>query len=107
MGPVTLLEELSVLTPKKLWLSSLKEQTLSPSTHALTITGDATSNETIAEFMQKLEESEYFQNVRLIRTTYGSRDNLEVQTFQITADLIFAVHSPADSQAALGTGVQP
>lgn len=108
VGPVTLLEELSVLTPKKLWLSSLKEQTLSPTNHSITLTGDATSNETIAEFMQKLDESEYFQNVRLIKTTHGVRDNIEVQTFQLTSDLIFAPKGgAADSQASLGTGVQP
>lgn len=96
IGPVTMLEEISVLVPKKLWLDSLQENTVNPSLHKLTLTGQATSNETIAEFMTKLEESEYFQSVRLVKTTYKKDDALELQNFQITADLVFKTEKSSD-----------
>jgi type IV pilus assembly protein PilN len=60
-GPVHLLDEIALAVPKeKLWLSSMKE-----SRGALTLTGTAMDNETIALFMTNLEKSEYLSGVDL------------------------------------------
>ncbi len=88
VGPVLLLEELSVTIPKKAWVSSVRETTTPPSGHALSITGEATSDEVIAEFMSKLDDSEYFSNVNLIEARFaGEKQGVPVQTFQITVDM--------------------
>lgn len=88
VGPVLLLEELSVTIPKKAWVSSVRETTTPPAGHALSITGEATSDEVIAEFMSKLDDSEYFSNVNLIEARFaGEKQGVPVQTFQITTDM--------------------
>jgi len=60
-GPVHLLDEIAMAVPReKLWLSSMKE-----TRGALTLTGTAMDNETIALFMTNLEKSEYISGVDL------------------------------------------
>jgi len=60
-GPVHLLDEIAMAIPReKLWLSSMKE-----TRGALTLTGTAMDNETIALFMTNLEKSEYISGVDL------------------------------------------
>ena len=60
-GPVHLLDEIATAVPReKLWLSSMKE-----TRGALTLTGTAMDNETIALFMTNLEKSEYISGVDL------------------------------------------
>ena len=88
VGPVHLLEELSVTVPKKLWLENISETTTPPSGHAISLTGKAISDEVIAEFMQKLQESEYFSNVNLIvAQAAGVVQGVPLQSFQLTATM--------------------
>ena len=86
-GPVKFLEELSVTIPKKVWLSSVKEMTVPPANHKVAFTGEAISDEIIAEFMTKLDESEYFSNVNLIEAkSSGERQGVPVHSFSMTCD---------------------
>lgn len=88
VGPVHLLEELSVTVPKKLWLDTIAEVTSPPANHAITLTGKAISDEVIAEFMSKLDESEYFSNVNLIvAQAAGEQSGVPLQSFQLTAEM--------------------
>lgn len=88
VGPVLLLEELSVTIPKKAWVSSIKETTTPPSGHSVAITGEAISDEVVAEFMTKLEESQYFSDVNLIEARFaGEKQGVPIQTFQLTANM--------------------
>lgn len=88
VGPVHLLEELSVNVPKKLWLDSITETTTPPAGHAIQLTGRSINDETIAEFMQKLGESEYFSNVNLIvAQAAGEQSGVPLQSFQLTAEM--------------------
>jgi type IV pilus assembly protein PilN len=60
-GPVRLLEEISRAVPKdKLWLKSFKE-----TKGSLTLEGTAMDNETVALFMDRLEDSESISSVDL------------------------------------------
>ena len=97
VGPVRFLEELSVTIPKKVWLLSVKENTVPPATHVVSLSGHAISDEVIAEFMTKLEESEYFANVNLIEArSAGEQSGVPVQSFQLTCE--FAVPQPTGEQ---------
>jgi type IV pilus assembly protein PilN len=95
VGPVHLLEELSVTVPKKLWLETISESTTPPAGHNIQLTGKAISDEVIAEFMQKLEESEYFSNVNLIvAQAAGEQSGVALQAFQMTAEMHIPVKKP-------------
>ena len=88
VGPVHLLEELSVNVPKKLWLDQIQETTTPPAGHAIQLSGKAINDETIAEFMQKLSESEYFSNVNLVvAQAAGEQQGVPLQGFELTADM--------------------
>lgn len=63
-GPVKLLDDIATSVPReKLWLVSLKE-----SKGTLTLTGTAMDNETVADFMNRLESTESMKSVELVKT---------------------------------------
>jgi len=63
-GPVKLLDDIAMSVPRdKLWLVSLKE-----SAGILTLQGTAMDNETVADFMNRLESTESMRSVELVKT---------------------------------------
>ena len=63
-GPVKLLDDLAMSVPKdKLWLTSLRENA-----GTLALQGTAMDNETVADFMNRLESKERITSVTLVRT---------------------------------------
>jgi type IV pilus assembly protein PilN len=63
-GPVKLLDDIATSIPRdKLWLVSLKE-----SGGILTLEGTAMDNETVADFMNRLESTESMKSVELVKT---------------------------------------
>lgn len=70
-GPVRILDELSTVIPKKVWLANLVE-----SHKTLNMEGFATDNREIAIFMKNLEASMYFSDVTLLSITQVSKANV-------------------------------
>ncbi len=64
VGPVRILEDLGTSAPEKLWLLEFNDAAASA-----TITGMALDNQTIAEFMRRLQQSRYFYDVDLVETS--------------------------------------
>lgn len=63
-GPVKLLDDIAMSVPEdKLWLTSLKEQK-----GTLILNGTAMDNETVADFMDRLQNTKSINSVQLIRT---------------------------------------
>lgn len=63
-GPVKLLDDIATSVPRdKLWLTSLREEK-----GILTLEGTAMDNETVADFMDRLESTESLKSVELVRT---------------------------------------
>jgi type IV pilus assembly protein PilN len=63
-GPVKLLDDIAMSIPgDRLWLGSLKE-----SKGVLTLAGTAMDNETVADFMNRLESTESMSSVVLVKT---------------------------------------
>jgi type IV pilus assembly protein PilN len=63
-GPVKLLDDIAVSVPKdRLWLTALKENK-----GTLVLEGTAMDNETVADFMNRLNGTESVKSVRLVRT---------------------------------------
>lgn len=63
-GPVKLLDDIAMSVPKdKLWLASLRENN-----GTLMLEGTAMDNETVADFMDRLQSTQSIQSVELVRT---------------------------------------
>ncbi len=77
-GPVKVMDELTTIIPRKLWLSSFKETGKN-----VTIDGAATDGITISNFLQKLIDSKYFNGVHLIKVTQGNQKGMKVLQFTI------------------------
>lgn len=87
VGPVRALEDLSDATPEKLWLTEFTEKA-----GAVLIHGLAIDNQTIAEFMRRLQQSHYFYNVDLVETAQtvaqpGGQIGASFKRFQVKAQL--------------------
>lgn len=77
-GPVHLLDELSAAVPEKLWIVSFKEKD-----GAVTLSGVGLNEETIARFLQKLEESPYYQKVELQVVDQVTQNKVKLHKFNI------------------------
>ena len=73
-GPVKLLDDIATSVPReKLWLVSLKE-----GKGTLTLTGTAMDNETVADFMNRLESTESMKSVKLVKTKQKEIKTLKI-----------------------------
>jgi type IV pilus assembly protein PilN len=99
VGPQRVLDDLSVATPEKLWLIELSEA----GGHTK-IVGLALDNETIADFMRRLQKSPYFFAVDLEETTESKEEALAgFKRFSIKASVDYAGRGglpSGDQQAA-------
>lgn len=89
-----MLDELSRLLPENCWIISVVEKRPSVSIEGLSF-----SNFVVANFMKKLETSEYFQNVDLSVVSKSKVGGYDLMKFKLTANLV----SPRPSKVAGGT----
>jgi type IV pilus assembly protein PilN len=80
--PVHILEEVSKATPEKLWLTQFSRDQ-----NAIVLNGIALDQETIVTFLNNLENSRYFVDIRLIQTQQFSHQNLKLQRFHISGKI--------------------
>lgn len=79
-GPVKMMDELTEITPRKLWITNFKEQQ-----KKVTMDGFAESGMVIADFLESLKGSRFFQNPTLIVVNSAEQDGNTIHKFQITA----------------------
>jgi type IV pilus assembly protein PilN len=84
-GPVRVLEDLSDSTPEKLWLTEMRE-----SGGTLSLLGRGLDNQTIAVFMEDLEESPFFNQVDLVETKQVEDGKAKLKEFSIRATVAYA-----------------
>jgi type IV pilus assembly protein PilN len=89
VGPVRVLESLSVATPASLWLTELRENRGN-----LVINGLAMDNQTIAEFMRALAKSKYFNNVDLVEVIQEKAAGPGLKKFSIKSALLYQPVEP-------------
>ncbi len=85
MGPVRVLDELTVSLPGKLWLTSLKEKG-----GKMEIKGIAFDNQDIAKFMTNLEKSGVIKNVELVVSQQLEKKELKLKEFTLTCQVNYA-----------------
>ncbi len=79
-GPVHLLDELSMVLPDKLWLTSFKE-----SGGDVTISGVGMNEDVVAMFLKRLEKSPYYKNVELQVIEQSSQAGVKTNKFNVVA----------------------
>lgn len=94
-GPVKMLDELSSVTPEKLWLNSFKEQG-----GGINIEGTAISNEVIAQFMTDMEKSSNFKDIELVVTEQIEQGGVKMKKFSLTGKLETEGVAPVAAPAA-------
>ena len=78
MRAVYIMDGLSEITPEKIWIESLDK-----SGKSLKITGVALDNDTIADFMMKLQQSKYFGGVELGASEQINRGGMKFKKFNL------------------------
>ncbi|KIH76903.1 type IV pilus assembly protein PilN [Geoalkalibacter ferrihydriticus] len=79
-GPVHLLDQLSLVLPQRVWVTSFRE-----SGGAISINGIGLNENEVASFMQRLEASPYYRAVELQVTEQITQDGLKLQRFSLAA----------------------
>lgn len=96
-GPVRMLEALSAELPDFVWLTELSQRGGS-----VTIDGMAASLVSVADYIRKLEDSDWFQNVELVDASVKRGQEQEFTEFQLRTQLVNP--SLPDSQAGGAAG---
>jgi len=81
-GPVKMLDELTDLTPRHLWITSFKENQ-----KRLSLDGYAESGMIIADFLDNLKASRFFQGANLVVVSSAEQEGQPVHKFTITASV--------------------
>lgn len=77
-GPVRMMDELTSLVPRKLWLTTFREQN-----KKVSVQGYGDDGPTIADFLDNLKQSQYFSNVELDGVQQAAQDGADVHRFTI------------------------
>lgn len=97
-GPVRMLDALSGELPDFVWLTKLQQR--GPQ---VTIDGMAASYVSIADYIRKLEDSDWFQDVELVDAKVDQRQEQEFTQFQLRTQLVSPTRgAPAGATAASG-----
>jgi len=78
-GPVIMLDQLSAQLPDFVWLTGLTQ-----AANGVSLNGMAASYVSIADYIRKLEDTDYFRNVELI----DARQDNEFTSFQLRAQTV-------------------
>lgn len=94
-GPVRMLDALSSELPDFVWLVKLQQR--GPQ---VSIDGMAASYVSIADYIRKLEDNEWFQNVELIDAKVDRRQEQEFTQFQLRTQIVSPNAPPAGAAPA-------
>jgi len=92
-GPVRMMDELAIRTPKTIWIKELNAER-----GVITMKGVGLNNEVVAEYLSSLGGSEYFGDVTLETIKRSTEKGLKVSDFEIRAKLA----SPKETNAPGG-----
>jgi type IV pilus assembly protein PilN len=81
-GPVRVLDELTEITPRRLWVTSLRE-----TNQKVVLQGVGEDGPIIADFIDSLKQSKYFSNVELQNLQLQEQSGVRLQRFTINLDV--------------------
>jgi type IV pilus assembly protein PilN len=82
-GPVRMLNTLSAELPDFVWLTELSQRA-----GLVTIDGMAASLVSVADYIRKLEDSDWFQNVELVQAAVSRGQEQEFTEFQLRTQIV-------------------
>lgn len=82
----SIFKELSALSPKGIWLTDL-ETKLEENGRSIQITGEARSQEEVGKFLENLEKSYFFRNIKLNYTELLTNHKKELIRFQFQGNI--------------------
>jgi type IV pilus assembly protein PilN len=85
-GPVKLLDEMTDLIPRRVWITNYKEQD-----KKVTIEGVGENGPAIADFMESLKTAKYFANVQLTTMTLAEQSGSKLQKFTLTMQVKYDI----------------
>lgn len=85
-GPVKMLDEMTEIIPRKLWVNSFKE-----AGKRVTIDGVAESGPVIADFLENLKTSKFFQNATLNVVQSQEQEGFKLHKFTITLNVKYDI----------------
>lgn len=94
-GPVRMLDSLSAELPDFVWLTQLTQ-----SGNMVTIDGMAASYVSIADYIRKLEDSDWFQDVELVDARVDQRQEQEFTQFQLRTQIVAPQRPAPEGQTA-------
>ena len=80
IGPAHMLDELSLATPKRLWIDAFENIT-----GVVNLSGLGVNEEVVAIFLQQLESSPYYTNVELQSLDQATIEGNKLQKFKVVA----------------------
>ena len=83
-GPVRVLDSLNIGVPERAWISDIRERG-----NSIQISGFALDGQTVASFMDELEESNYFADVS-VETRSATHEGARIQSFVLRSKLSYA-----------------
>jgi Tfp pilus assembly protein PilN len=101
-APVNILDTVGQSLPQRTWISSLEFSSADGGT--INLTGSSYSNEEVSDFVDKLSESVYLNEVSLEDLgTSKSEDKIEVRTFQVAARSKTKLSGPSSEVRAISS----
>jgi Tfp pilus assembly protein PilN len=94
-GPVRMMADLSSSMPEKLWLMEFVE-----ANGTVKMTGFSVDEQTIADFLRRLSQSNYFKSVDLDETTQVTQDGVKQKKFTLKAQVNYAGPASGAQHAA-------
>lgn len=91
-GPVRMLADLSSATPDKLWLTEFNE-----TGGTIKMLGFGVDEQTIADFLRRLDASAYFRGVDLEETTQVTQDGVKQKKFTLKAQVNYLGEKPGSA----------
>jgi type IV pilus assembly protein PilN len=97
LGPVKVLDELNISVPERAWLTGISEQGRS-----ISIRGFALDGQTVASFMDQLEQSNYFADVS-VETRSATFQGVKIQSFSLNSKLSYAGNLKPEEKSLLSS----
>ncbi|MCI5072850.1 PilN domain-containing protein [bacterium] len=94
-GPVKLLEEFTYVLPEKAWLTEYKENN-----KRLEISGVAVDGPTVSQFVDQLNQSKFFKNIKLVQVEHGQQSEASYKRFNIVCNVNYNVGSDENDQGS-------
>jgi type IV pilus assembly protein PilN len=91
-GPVRMLDELATITPKRLWIRSMKE-----TNGAIAFQGTAATIDDVSAFMEALKTARSFADVELKKTTARVASGLKLVDFDLSTSVRYTAPDPKNA----------